>query len=293
MNGFVIIDKEPDMTSFFAASRLRKIYSEKKTGHTGTLDPMATGVLPVALGKATKYIDYLPDSDKGYSASFRLGIRTDTLDITGTVLSEEAVSVPEDEVIAVVNSFIGESEQVPPMYSAISVNGQRLYKLARQGVEIERESRKINISSVSYEGCENGEFSFSVICSKGTYIRSLVADIGEKLGCGATLTRLRRILACGFSVSEAHTLDEIRDNPEKCIISLDDALACYPSVCVSSAQAVRFSNGGDLLCDRIRGFMPVAGLYRVYSDKNAFLGLGKISEEDTTSLYAEKVLGNG
>lgn len=292
MNGFVVIDKEPDMTSFFAASRLRKIYSEKKTGHTGTLDPMATGVLPVALGRATRFIDYLPDSTKGYTASFRLGITTDTLDITGTVLSETSFEISEETVKQAVNSFVGEIEQLPPMYSAISVNGQRLYKLARQGIEVARETRKVNIISIDYNGCDNGEYSISVVCSKGTYIRSLISDIGEKLGCGATMTYLRRTLACGFSISQANTLDIIRENPDEAIIRLDEALSCYPDVQISEAQTKRFSNGGDLLCERIHGFNPIAGLYRVYSNDRQFLGLGIIRDDDTTSLYAEKVMGN-
>jgi len=291
MNGFVIIDKEAGMTSFFAASRLKKIYSEKKTGHTGTLDPMATGVLPVALGKATRFIDYLPDNNKAYIADFKLGITTDTLDITGEVLSECEADFTDNQVESVVLSFLGESDQLPPMYSAISVNGQRLYKLARQGIEVEREKRKIFISDIRLLSCDNGIYRIYVECSKGTYIRSIISDIGDKLGCGAVMTALRRTIACGYDISQAKTLDEIRQNPEACLLPIDSAFDCYPAVSVSENQAKRFSNGGDLFVARIHGLTPQPSLYRVYCNE-IFLGLGRIKVDNTESLFAERVIGH-
>lgn len=292
MNGFAVLDKEEGMTSFFASSILRHIYNEKKTGHTGTLDPMATGVLPVALGKATRFIDFLPESDKAYTARFKLGTVTDTLDITGTVLSEKKTDAGRKEIEYVLPFFRGRIMQLPPMYSAKSVNGVRLYKLARQGVEVEREERPVEIKELILDDYENdGEFEISVVCSKGTYIRSLISDIGGKLGCGAVMTALRRTLANGFSINEAKTLDEMRTIGEKAVKSIDSAFMCYPEMYVSSAQAKRFANGGELFTDRLRGDKEVS-LYRVYSPEKLFLGLGEICADDETVLKAKRVIGN-
>ena len=213
MNGFVVMDKPEGVTSFKAAAPLRRLFNERKVGHTGTLDPMATGVLPVALGKAARFIDYLPDSDKAYLARFRCGVTTDTLDITGTVLTETDAHVTETDVLALLPRFTGKIEQVPPMYSAISVNGQRLYDLARKGIEVERQSRKITVYSLELLGEIDGEFEIAVRCSKGTYIRSLIADIGEALGCGAVMTALRRTRSNGFSVEDALTPEQIEASP--------------------------------------------------------------------------------
>lgn len=292
MNGFVVLDKSEGMTSFRASAILRRIYNEKKTGHTGTLDPMATGVLPVALGKATRFIDFLPESDKGYTARFKLGIITDTLDITGTVLETREVNVKREDIEAVLPSFTGEIMQLPPMYSAVSVGGVRLYELARKGIEIEREQRKITVYSLTLRDTENeDEYEIDVKCSKGTYIRTLIADMGEKLGCGAAMTALRRTLSNGFTVEEAVTEEELHSLGEKAVRGIDAPFLCYPEVRVTDKQAKRFSNGGELSADRLhREIFP--SLYRVYGPDGAFLGLGEVKQDDLTTLWAKRVIGN-
>ncbi len=277
MNGFVVLNKEEGMSSSFAAGRLRKIYNEKKTGHTGTLDPMAVGVLPVALGKATRFIDFLPDSTKAYVARFRFGETTDTLDITGTLLSKTEGTVTKDEVLQILPSFVGVQQQMPPMYSALSQNGVRLYELARKGIEVERKTREIEISDLKLTGVYGDEFEIAVTCSKGTYIRSLIADIGQKQGSGAVMTALQRTLANGFTIAQARTLNELRENPEESFIAVDAALSLYPAVQVSAAQANRFANGGELFAQRVPGIKE-QDLYRVYNPENEFIGLGELSE---------------
>lgn len=292
MNGFCVLDKSEGMTSFRASAILRRIYNEKKTGHTGTLDPMATGVLPVALGKATRFIDFLPESDKGYIARFKLGVITDTLDITGTVLEEREVNVTKADIEAVLPRFSGEIMQLPPMYSAISVNGVRLYELARKGIEVEREFRKVKIYSLELrEAGAEGEYEIEVMCSKGTYIRSLIADMGEALGCGAVMTALRRTLSNGFLLEDAKTEEELKALGEAAVMAIDVPFRCYPHVSVSEKQAKRFMNGGELSTDRLhREIFP--SLYRVYSPDGEFLGLGEVKEEDTSTLWARRVIGN-
>jgi len=292
MNGFVVLDKSEGMTSFRASAILRRIYNEKKTGHTGTLDPMATGVLPVALGKATRFIDFLPESDKGYTARFKLGIITDTLDITGTVLETREVNVKREDIEAVLPSFTGEIMQLPPMYSAVSVGGVRLYELARKGIEIEREQRKITVYSLTLRDTENeDEYEIDVKCSKGTYIRTLIADMGETLGCGAVMTALRRTLSNGFTVEEAVTEEELHSLGEKAVRGIDAPFLCYPEVRVTDKQAKRFSNGGELSAERLhRDIFP--SLYRVYGPDGAFLGLGEVKQDDLTTLWAKRVIGN-
>ncbi len=292
MNGFAVINKAEGITSFKAAASLRRIFSEKKTGHTGTLDPMATGVLPVALGKATRFIDFLPSSEKAYVARFRFGTVTDTLDITGTVLESKQVNVSRSEVEAVLGCFRGDIMQLPPMYSAISKNGVRLYELARQGIEVEREKRAVSIKKLELTAYENdGEFEIEVLCSKGTYIRSLIADIGEKTGAGAVMTALNRTLSNGFYIDEARTIEEIEKEGAAALMSIDHPFMSLPGVEISSAQARRFSNGGELASDRLHTEIKPS-LYRVYSPEKAFLGLGEIREDDISTLWAKRVVGN-
>ena len=284
MTGILLIDKPEGMTSFVAATRVRRMTGVKKTGHTGTLDPMATGVLPVLLGGATRFCELLPSHDKAYTATLRLGTITDTLDITGEVLETREVNVSRAELERALEGFSGEIEQVPPMYSAISQNGVRLYKLARQGIEVERESRRVTISSLELIGCdeEKGEYTISVECSAGTYIRSLVADIGEKLGCGAVMTALRRTSANGFDIKDAVTIEQLEAaaNEERLgeiLLPVDKALGGYGSVTVTEAQAKRFLNGGELFLERLK--IKGEGIFRVYSPKGDFLGLGETEDE--------------
>ncbi len=292
MTGFVFLNKGEGITSFFAASRLRRLFSTKKVGHTGTLDPMATGVLPVAVGGATRFIDFIPDSDKAYRARFLLGRTTDTLDITGEVLTENEVNVKREDVEKILPEFTGEIFQVPPMYSALKKDGVRLYDLARQGIEVEREERKITIYSLeltSYEG-EN-EFEFDVSCSKGTYIRTLIDDMGRRLGCGAVMTSLTRTRANSVDLADCLSLEELGALCEKGEIESSlhtvDSLLPYDIIKVTDNQAKRFSNGGELDCARLK-ITPEEGLYKVYSHGGAFLGLGEITE-DKTQLKVRRV----
>lgn len=287
MTGIILIDKPKDITSFGAVARVRRICGEKKCGHTGTLDPMATGLLTVMLGGATRFSELLPSHDKAYRAEFRLGTVTDTLDITGKVLETRPVSANAAQVTAALAEFVGEIEQLPPMYSAVSVNGKRLYDLARQGVEVEREPRRVTVYSAEIlEANESaGEYAVSVECSSGTYIRTLISDLGEKLGCGAVLTELRRTAANGFKIDSAVTLEALSQAAEsgeldRLIIPVDRALEEYPIITVSAAQARRFGNGGELSLERLK-YPRTLGLFRIYDPDGAFMGLGEIGDGDS------------
>ena len=287
MTGIILIDKPKDITSFGAVARVRRICGEKKCGHTGTLDPMATGLLTVMLGGATRFSELLPSHDKAYRAEFRLGTVTDTLDITGKVLETRPVSANAAQVAAALAEFVGEIEQLPPMYSAVSVNGKRLYDLTRQGVEVEREPRRVTVYSAEIlEANESaGEYAVSVECSSGTYIRTLISDLGEKLGCGAVLTELRRTAANGFKIDSAVTLEALSQAAEsgeldRLIIPVDRALEEYPIITVSAAQARRFGNGGELSLERLK-YPRTLGLFRIYDPDGAFMGLGEIGDGDS------------
>lgn len=286
MTGFIFLDKEEGITSFIAAAKMHRIFSEKKAGHTGTLDPMATGVLPIALGGATRFIELIPSHDKAYRATFILGKTTDTLDITGAVLSENEVTAKKADVEKILGKFRGEIMQLPPMYSAIKKNGVRLYELARQGIEIERESRKVTIYSLELVSSDEGknEYVIDVECSSGTYIRSLISDIGEELLCGAVMTSLRRTKANGVSIEKCHTAEQLQKLKDEGRLSealtrVDEFLS-YPRLKVSAPQAKRFSNGGALDTNRFGG-KKEPGLYLVYSPEDEFLGIGEIDSEIT------------
>lgn len=283
MTGIICLDKPCDMTSFTAVKKASRILGVKKAGHTGTLDPMATGVLVIMLGHCTRFIELLPEHKKSYTARVKLGLTTDTLDITGEVLSESPVDVTEEQLLKVAEKFKGEISQVPPMYSAIKKDGERLYDLARKGIEIERESRKITIEKLEIYDFNGTEFSMDVTCSAGTYIRSLCDDIGKALGCGAVMTSLRRTEANGFSIENAVTLQELEklvseNNLTNVITSVENAFMSYPEITVTSPQANRFHNGGELGYERLRGDYSV-GIYRVYSPERRLLGLGEILTE--------------
>ena len=283
MTGIICLDKPRDMTSFMAVKRASRILGVKKAGHTGTLDPMATGVLVIMLGHATRFIELLPEHRKSYTARVKLGITTDTLDITGEVLSENPVNVTKEQLLNVAENFKGEILQTPPMYSALKKDGERLYDLARKGIEIEREQRKITIEKLEIYDFDGIEFSMDVTCSAGTYIRSLCDDIGSSLGCGAVMTELRRTSANGFSIENAVTLEELEqlvseNKTDTVITSVEKALISYPEITVTNPQANRFHNGGALDYARLHGEFPV-GIHRVYSPDRKLLGLGEIKEE--------------
>lgn len=292
MNGVLVIDKPEDFTSFDVIAVVRGVCGTKKAGHTGTLDPMATGVLPVLLGNATKAQSLMPDSDKAYEAEFMLGVRTDTLDITGSVTARKEARLRYEDIERVLPQFRGEIMQLPPMYSAVSVDGRRLYDLARQGIEVEREKRAVTIERLELLGFDEKTQTgrLSVSCSKGTYIRTLIDDIGEKLGTYAVMTKLRRTLACGYGIDEAIPLDELRalkesqgiEAVQKLIKPTETVFAPYRAVYVSAAQAKRFKNGGGLDAGRtalVKMNKQNGEIFRVYERDGGFLGLGKVNLE--------------
>ena len=276
----LLLDKPENITSFSAVARARRILGIKKAGHTGTLDPMATGVLPILLGAATRFAEFLPSHDKAYVAGLRLGITTDTLDITGAILEERPTNVTRAEIEQALAQFRGRIMQVPPMYSAKSQGGQRLYELARRGVEVEREARAVEVYRLELLD----EAQIYVECSAGTYVRSLIDDLGRALGCGACMSSLRRTKANGYDISRCVTLEQLETlgraerGDTRGFVSIDEALAAYPTIEVTPAQAVRFRNGGALDLARLRD-LSTGELHRVYGD-GAFLGLGRVQKEE-------------
>ena len=281
MTGFICLNKPEGITSFLAVNKTRRIVCEKKAGHTGTLDPMATGVLLIAFGGATRFIELIEDHDKSYTAVIKLGIATDTLDITGNVLSREETHITREEAENAVKHFFGKSMQKPPMYSALKKDGVRLYDLARKGIEVERDEREIEISKIEITDFDekNQEFTLDVSCSAGTYIRSLAEDIGKKLGVPTALKKLERTKANGFQLDRAVTLDELEKvmsdgKIEEILLPVDEVLSGYDKVIVSEAQSRRFSNGGELDIERVRAEIKPT-YYRVYSPENKFLGIGE------------------
>lgn len=282
MLGLLLINKPAGITSFGVVAKIKRLAGEKRVGHTGTLDPMATGVLPVLIGRATVLSNYLLISDKGYTARARLGITTDTLDITGNVTLKQDVSVTNSQLEAVLGGFLGKQMQTPPMYSALKMNGERLYNLARRGQEVEIPARQVEIHDIKLTSGlnDNNEFAFSTTVSKGTYIRSLVRDIGEKLNTGATLLELTRTKTAGFCLEKCVPLNSLTENNiNDFILPADRAVEHLKGVYVSEKQAVRFSNGGMLDLDRINIKDRQNGeVFRVYGG-DRFLGLGAVDLE--------------
>ena len=289
MNGVLLIDKPQEFTSFDVVAVIRRLSGQKKIGHTGTLDPNATGVLVVLLGNATKAQDLILNHDKTYVADFKLGITTDTLDIWGKVTNEKKSSLLREDIQNIIPEFTGEISQLPPMFSAVQKNGQRLYDLARQGIEVERESRNVTVYSLELinfdEETQSG--TLKVACSKGTYIRTLIDDIGSKLGVGAVMTGLKRTSACGFDISDCITLDRARElsesgKLEEKLLSVESLFESLGYVSVSDAQARRFSNGGALDIDRTylkKLDVKDGEIFRVKDRENNFLGLGVVDLE--------------
>ena len=249
INGIVNVYKEKGYTSFDVVAKMRGIFHQKKIGHTGTLDPDAEGVLPVCLGKATKVCDLLTDKDKEYKAVLLLGQATDTQDISGEVINSAPVNVTEDEVTAVISSFVGRQMQVPPMYSALKVNGQKLCDLARQGVMVERKAREINIFSIEIEDISLPEVTMSVHCSKGTYIRTLCNDIGEKLGCYGCMKSLLRTRVAGFKLADAYRLSELEEmlkTGQDFVIPIDSVFDNLPAASVIETAQKYVVNGNRI-----------------------------------------------
>lgn len=283
MNGVINIYKNTGMTSFDVVAMVRRVAKMKKVGHTGTLDPKASGVLPVCLGKATKIIDYIMENKKVYRVNLKLGMITDTYDLEGEVLREKDAShITKDEILNCINSFVGTIDQVPPMYSALKQNGVRLYELARQGIEVHREARKITIYSIENIKIEsNDNIQMDVCCSKGTYIRSLCYDIGEKLNVGATMTALERIQNGPFTKEEAINIEDLTEELlEKHIISIEKALDSFEKITVNEKFGKLLRNGVKVFDNRMYSEeVEFNKLYRVYEDNGVFLGLGKRDEK--------------
>lgn len=282
VNGIINVYKEAGFTSHDVVARLRGIMKQKKIGHTGTLDPDATGVLPVCLGNATKLCDMLTDKSKEYEACMLLGVTTDTQDMSGQIITEKQVACTEEEAREAVLSFVGGYDQIPPMYSAIKVNGKKLYELARKGIEVERQPRRVEIPAIDILECKLPEIRFRVSCSKGTYIRSLCADIGDKLGCGAAMKSLVRTRVGVFVIEEAWKLADVEKMVEEGtllehVMASDQVFMECPKVMVKSEFDKALANGNKLGTKQVRFEKEQAlkdgELLRVYDSKDVFTGV--------------------
>lgn len=287
VDGVLLLDKPLGMSSNTALQAARRLFNAAKAGHTGTLDPLATGLLPLCFGEATKFSGELLHADKAYRATMRLGITTDTADAEGAVLSQCEVNVGEAQLLAVLQRFRGEIEQLPPMYSALKRDGKPLYEYARQGIELERPSRRVTISKLDLLSFDGRDAVFDVDCSKGTYIRTLAADIGAALGCGAHLAALCRTRVAGLTVEQAVTLDHIESVPESgrlaLLAPLDTLLADFPQVQLGAGDTARMRRGQAI---------PWTGgagqRVRMFSNERRFLGVGTVTAEGT--LQAQRLV---
>lgn len=271
--GAIIVDKPAGMTSHDVVAIMRKVFSTKRVGHTGTLDPQATGVLPVLVGQATKAADMISATDKRYLATLRLGVTTDTLDAWGEVTDTREVNVTDEEIERVLCDFRGDILQIPPMYSAIKKDGKKLYELARAGKEIERQAREVTIHNLVMTGRDGDDVFLDVTCSKGTYIRTLCADIGDRLSCGGLMAALRRVSHGCFDISQAHTVEQLREepDPQRFLIPTDE-LFSYPKLILTKRQAELVKNGVPIYINADKG------QYRVYAPDGEFLSISEAVE---------------
>ena len=274
MNGIVIVDKPQDWTSQDVTARLRRVFNTRRIGHGGTLDPMATGVLPVFVGRATRGVEFFEHAEKTYEATIRLGLTTDTEDTSGEVLTRQEVSLTEEEFLAILPRFRGEIMQVPPMYSALKINGQKLVDLARKGKTVERQPRPITIHELECVEFSGETARLRVRCSKGTYIRTLCKDIGEALGCGGCMAALRRVRAGEYTAAESVPLQQLLDseNPEQYLRPVDSMFRNYPAVKLTPKQETRCRNGNSF------SVSMEAGTYRAYGQNGEFLMLAKVED---------------
>ena len=281
-NGIIIIDKPADWTSMDVCAKLRGILKTKKVGHAGTLDPMATGVLPVFVGQATRGVSFAESGEKEYVATLRLGLVTDTQDISGQTLAEGPVTVTAEEVAAVLPRFTGDIAQIPPMYSAIKINGQKLYDLARQGREVERRPRAVIIYELELlEQLSPTDYRLRVRCSKGTYIRTLCHDIGQALGCGGCMAALRRTMAAGYTLAESCTLEEVQARGESLLRPVDTLFRQHPEYRITHPRVEQLCRNGNAFTVKT----PLAeGLYRVYGMEGDFLCLSRLENGQMTSV---------
>lgn len=281
-DGIIIIDKPQDWTSMDVCAKLRGIFHERRIGHAGTLDPMATGVLPVFVGRATRAVEFASESEKEYVAGLRLGVETNTQDTTGTVLAERPVSVSQAELEQVLGQFRGEIRQIPPMYSAIKKEGKKLYELARRGQEVERQPRPITIYELELlDQLSPTDYTLRVKCSKGTYVRTLCHDIGQALGCGGTLFSLRRTQSAGFALDQAVTLEQVQAaaDPAALLLPVDAYFAGHPALTLTSQRAEKKVRNGNTL-----SLEAPDGVYRVYGPAGDFLALSRLTQGVLTTI---------
>lgn len=280
MNGILCMNKPQDFTSFDVIGKLRGILHMKRLGHTGTLDPMATGVLPILVGTATKACDILPNQDKTYQATVVFGKATDTLDIWGKPLQDYPEQhVTEAALRAILPEFLGDITQLPPMYSAVSVNGKRLYELARKGETVERPTRTVHIDAITLDAFDETQqtATLTVSCGKGTYIRTLLSDIGQRLGGDAVMTALTRTAACGYPLQDCLTFEQVAaamadGTLEEHLLPTDSLFSSYPKLRLNAAQERMFCNGVKLDLNRLRNLQPDQNVYTVYGATGTFLG---------------------
>ena len=275
-NGILVIDKSAGWTSQDVAAKLRGVFHERRVGHGGTLDPMATGVLPVFIGRATRAAEFLESAEKEYVAGLRLGVVTDTQDTSGTVLETNSVCVTRAQLEASLRQFLGPIEQIPPMYSAIKINGQKLYELARRGQEVARRPRSITIHALELLEGEGADWTVRVRCSKGTYVRTLCHDLGRALGCGGCMSSLRRTRAGSFTLAQAVTMQQVLDfaagqDPQQLLMPVDAVFAAHPPLIVTLGQAAKLKNGAQ-----VKDWQFQPGTYRVYAEDGEFLLLGRV-----------------
>lgn len=280
MNGIVIVDKPQGWTSQDVTARLRRVYATRRIGHGGTLDPMATGVLPVFVGRATRGVEFFEHAEKTYETVLLLGRTTDTQDVTGATLAEKAVHLSPADIERVLPRFRGDILQVPPMYSALKVNGKKLYELARKGQEVERQPRPITVFELTNLGFDGARLSLRVKCSKGTYIRTLCQDIGDALGCGGCMEALRRVRAGEYGIEDAVPLEKLLESetPEQYLRGLDTMFAHCPAVTLTPNQEKRCRNGNPFSSP-----LP-QGTYRAYSQSGEFLMLAKVEDGVMTTI---------
>ena len=280
-NGIIIIDKPSDWTSMDVCAKIRGILREKRVGHGGTLDPMATGVLPVFVGQATRAVEFSENSRKEYVAGLRLGLVTNTQDTSGETVATYPVSVSREDVERAMTAFVGGIQQIPPMFSAIKINGQKLYDLARKGQEVERKPRSITIYELELlEQVNETDYLIRCVCSKGTYIRTLCHDIGHSLGCGGTMYSLRRTMAAGYTLAQAVTLEDVQERGEALLLPTDSIFTQYPALQLKSAkQEKRVRNGNAFTDESVSD-----GTYRVYGLDGTFLCLSQAKDGTLTSI---------
>lgn len=278
MNGVINLYKPTGITSFDAVYKIRKLCNTKKVGHTGTLDPEASGVLPICIGSATKIVDYIMNDSKVYRTLLKLGVETDTYDREGVIISNSDIVPQQQDIIHAIKSFIGEINQIPPMYSAIKINGKKLYELARKGIEIERQPRKITIYDISIDEIKFPYVNFQVKCSKGTYIRSLCHDIGLKLGTFGTMWELERLSSGTFNIKNSVKLEDLNsENISSYLISMEDALSFYDKIVISEKNSKKILNGVTIQDKNLISAYQFDKCYRIYIEDN-FIGIGKINE---------------